>query len=48
MAARQATSSPHGKAFIAEPRRFNLLLRPWNAMIDREMGQRFVPGRLMA
>lgn len=35
-------------AFIAEPARVNPLLRPWNAVVDRQMRRRFVPGRLMA
>ncbi|HEU4514780.1 MAG TPA: hypothetical protein VFR87_16850 [Nocardioidaceae bacterium] len=49
----QSAASPHvasarGKPFIAEPRRISPLLRPWNVVADREMHQRFVPGRLMA
>ncbi|WP_448003674.1 carboxymuconolactone decarboxylase family protein [Agromyces bauzanensis] len=47
-AATPRAANAQGKPFIAEPRRINLLLRPWNAVVDREMGQRFVPSRLMA
>ena len=36
------------RPFIAEPTKITPLLRPFNAVVDREMGQRFVPGRLMA
>lgn len=36
------------KPFIAEPHRISPFLRPWNALVDREMHGRFVPGRLMA
>ncbi|HET8559061.1 MAG TPA: hypothetical protein VFL69_00935 [Marmoricola sp.] len=36
------------KPFIAEPRRVNPLLRPFNALVDRAAGHRFVPARLMS
>lgn len=47
-AASGGATHARGKPFIAEPRRVNPFLRPWNAMVDRQMHQRFVPGRLMA
>jgi len=47
-AAANRVSDSREKPFIAEPRKINPLLRPWNAVVDREMHQRFVPGRLMA
>lgn len=39
---------PRKQPFIAEPSKVNPLLWPLNALADRDVHQRFVPGRLMA